>query len=540
MALVVGINAYDHFKGLVQAVPDASSLGAMLKEKANFTVSAVMDPATGAELRAQIDRFIRSLQPGDTVVVYYAGHGIQSQGRNYLVPADLPADESSLQKMGVAVDALLGEIARKSPALTVLMLDACRNNPLGGGTSGLASMASTAIGPNTWIEFAAEPNRTAEDGAFMRQLLAELPKPGLSLSDLFQRVRGNLAQASKGEQRPLSTNNVTINFYFIAAPETARNDSSMATLERIAQAMPRGDAGQKNAVETIIQSGQSLSATTLLQGLSLTSARLDGGQLSAARMMGTDLTGASMKGIDLSSANLAMAILNRATAPDAALDGAGLSFVDADSIDLTAARAAGTNWFAARVPKGIFKDAQLQRAGFMFANLRGANFDGARLNGAVFVGSDLTGATFEGATLDNTDFTGSIMNGVKLTAAQMKQACETRREGTATGAAGERISVTIMEVIPNPRMDGGQEYRSFFGKTYHYNLETNGLPACRPREFKDDVWFPIWRSRFGEHIRSDAGLRVSQKFLDQAGRRSAVVDRIEQHFEWLWKALEGK
>ena len=498
-------------------------------------VADVMDPLTAEDLRAGIDNFIASLNPGDTVVIYYAGHGIQSKGRNYLVPADLPASESSVLAKGLAVDALLADVRRKAPGLTLLMLDACRNNPLAVGASGLASMESTAIGTNTWIEFAAEPNKTAEDGAFMRHLLDELPKPGISLSDLFVNVRRSLLQTSKIGQSTRSTSNITVNNFYFIAGDAVRVESPMSVLERIAETMPRAEAGQTKAVETIIRSGQSLAATPLLQGLSLTKAQLDGARLSEARMMGADLTGASLKKADLASANLALAVLDRANVNESRLEGAAFTFADAEGTDFSGARAADARWVAVRAPKVVFRNADLRRAGFMFADLRGAAFDGASLAGAVFIGSDLTGATFENATLDNTDFTGSVVDGVSLTPAQMQGACETPRS-----AGGERISITVFEITQNANVSGGQDYRTLVERAGSYTLETNGLPTCRRREVKDGVWYPIRQSGGREHIRGDLALRLSEKFLSQAGRRTAVRNRVEGHFDWLWKALRGQ
>jgi uncharacterized protein YjbI with pentapeptide repeats len=535
MALVIGINSYLHFEGLSVAARDAWALTGVLKERAKFTVTTVADPPSAVALRTRIDAFIAALQPGDIVVIYYAGHGIQSKGHNYLVPPDLPAEEASLERMGVPVDAVLGDIRKKSPALTVLMLDACRNNPLG-GAPGLASMEA---GPNTWIEFAAEAGRTAADGAFMTQLLAELPKPGLPLNDVFQNVRGNVKRQSGGKQNTLSISNMEVNFYFVPG-EASSPDDALAALQRAAESLPRGDVGQTRAVEALIESGRSLAGTDLLQGLPLVKGTLDGAQLAKARMIGADLTGASLKKIDLSGANLAMTIFNRTDVTHGIIDGATLMFVDADEANFTAARAADTNWFAARAEKGTFTGANLQGAGFMFANLRGARFDGAQLEGAFFVGSDLTGASFKGATLGNTDFTGSIMDGVAMTPAQIKQACETTTDRLDPNAFARSFGVTVIESIPNQRFDGGYEHRRFLDKRYPYNLESNGLPACRNRDLKERVWYPIWESQGAEHVRNDVGMQISHKLMQQTGRRAAVRDRVEQHFEWLWKTQQAR
>jgi uncharacterized protein YjbI with pentapeptide repeats len=540
MALAIGIDSYAHFKGLSGATTDAWAITAMLAQKGKFDVTTIADPATGADLRAGIAKFVAGLQPGDHVVIYYAGHGIQSNGVNYLVPPDLPASESSLPKLALTVNALLADVGKKAPGVTILILDACRDNPLGGGgAAGLASMQSSQLGSNTWIEFAAEANKTAADGKFMEQLIVELQKPGLPINEVFQNVRSRLNRVTQGGQVTLSLNKLEINFYFIPG-EAVSADSALATLQRAAEALPQGDLGQTRAVEALVGSGRSLAGTDLLQGLPLVKARLDGAQLSTARMIGTNLNGAQLQGADLSGANLAMTILNGADATKATFARASLIFTEATGANFTGVNAEDSNWLAARADTGIFAGAHLQRAGFMFANLRGANFNGAHLEGAFFVGSDLTGATFEGATLDNTDFTGAIVSGVKLTPAQIKHACETTLDGLGPGMFARSFGVTITEVIPSTRFDGGYEYRDFLNKRYPFNLESNGLPACRKRELKERIWYPVWSSSRGEQVKTDGGLNISQKLMQQAGRRASVRDRVEQHFAWLWKTQQGK
>jgi len=539
MALAIGIDSYAHFKGLSGATTDAWALSAVLAQKGKFDVTTIVDPATGTDLRAGIAKFVAGLQPGDHVVIYYAGHGIQSNGVNYLVPPDLPASESSLSKIALTVNALLAEVGKKSPGVTVLILDACRDNPLGGGTAGLASMQSGQLGSNTWIEFAAEANKTAADGKFMEQLIVELQKPGLPINEVFQNVRNRLNRVTNGGQVTLSLNKLEINFFFIPG-EAVSADSALATLQRAAEALPQGDLGQTRAVEALIGAGRSLAGTDLLQGLPLIKAQLDGAQLSTARMLGTNLNGARLHGANLSGANLAMTTFSQVDATKATFAGASLTFTDATRANFTEVHAEDSNWFAALAEKSLFAGAHLQRAGFMFANLRGANFNGAHLEGAFFVGSDLTGATFEGATLDNTDFTGAIVSGVKLTPTQLKNACETTLDGLGPGMFARSFGVTIIEVIPNSRFDGGYEYRDFLNKRYPFNLESNGLPACRKRELKERIWYPIWSSSRGEQVKTDAGLSISQKLMQQAGRRASVRDRVDQHFAWLWKTQQGK
>ena len=111
-----------------------------------------------------IDRFVARVQMGDTVILYYSGHGFQIDGENYFVPVDFaPTNSVTARYAGYPVSKALDGLVARRTKLNIVILDACRNNPFSparGGTSGLAAMSSSA---GTIIAFATSPGATASD-----------------------------------------------------------------------------------------------------------------------------------------------------------------------------------------------------------------------------------------------------------------------------------------------------------------------------------------------------------------------------------------
>jgi uncharacterized protein YjbI with pentapeptide repeats len=525
-ALVIGITSYEHLPRLGKAEGDAMKVGDELKRSAKFDVTTAID-SDSAKFRQTIDEFVGKIQPDDVIVVYYAGHGVQAGGHNYLLPSDFPADGSGLDSLALRADELLKKIAARSPQLKVLILDACRNNPLkAGGPQGLAEMQAASYGAGTYIALAAAPGQAAIDGLFAERLVSEISRPGQSLGDLFIKVRDQVVSASGGRQTPLSTDQMREKFYFVPAalPDP---DNALATLEQVSATMPIGEMGQTRAVEAIIANGRSLSGTDLLQGLSFKAGMLNNGDFARAVMSGADLTNAHARQAGFSKAKLAFATLNGADFSGATLEGASLSFVDAESTLFLNAKAAKSSWFGSKAPGARYNGANLQEAGFTFSDLSNSVFDGANLTGTFFVACDLRGASFRGAILDNTDFTGSLLDAAALTREQKLNACQT------IDTWPPNLSVTLIEVIPSNRFSGGYEYSRFLDKRYPFYANVNALPPCRKRNLSSDGWAPIWGANGREMIRTDFSTGFSHKLLQQSGRRTMVRSRVEQQFEAL-------
>lgn len=206
-ALVVGNSAYPN-SPLKNPVNDAADLSASLT-RLGFQVT----PKTNLTRRGfeqALNDFTRQVTAGDLALVYFAGHGVQVENENYLVPVDFNAEnEADVPYEAFAASRLRSRLEATGAAVRVLILDACRNNPYKfkrSGVGGLAAMTMAAEG--TIIAFAAGDNQTADDnrgernGLYTKFLLQALEQPGMHLKDVFERTRAQVYEASRKKQFP--------------------------------------------------------------------------------------------------------------------------------------------------------------------------------------------------------------------------------------------------------------------------------------------------------------------------------------------------
>jgi uncharacterized protein YjbI with pentapeptide repeats len=538
LALVIGISGYAPLPRLALPFTDADTVSKVLAGAGKFKVTQIMDP-TAASFRSEIAEFVETVQPNDIVVIYYAGHGVQRQNRNYLLPIDFPADVGQLNSKAIAIDELLNMIDTKQPAIKLLILDACRNSPLPGADNGLAEMDSRGFGAGTRIEFAAFAGRTAADGLYARHLVAELVKPGQDVDGVFRNVRARVVRDSRGQQTPSSTTQLTVNFFFVPA-QMASPGEALAVLQRVASTMPRAELGQTAALQSLIQQDHSLAGTELLEGLAFVGGAFNRIDLSRARLAGAQFDRSQLQDATLTGATLSFATMNHTNLSRATMNNASFGFVEADSALARETQAAGSTWFAARARAANFAKSNLRGAGFMLSDLRNADFTGADLTGAVFVANDLRGAQFTGATIANTDFTGSLIDASAFTPAQRRGACQMNLPVVPAGTFGHVLTVVVIEPIPNNRFSGGYEYSRFHESQHIFRFPPAGLGPCQPRTLTDNGWFPIWQSRGQDQLRNDLSFRLTQKLLQQAGRRSEIRSRIQQQLEWAYPFPTGE
>jgi uncharacterized caspase-like protein len=172
-------------------------------------------------LEKAVDVFTRGVPRGSAGLFFYAGHGVQIDGGNYLVPigANLHAG-SDIKYHAVAADWVLARMDESGMDVKLLLLDACRDNPLGRSftralTRGLAVMQTPQ---GALIAYATSPGKTALDGTgrnspFTAQLLQELGKPGRDIEVVLKAVRAGVQQSTKGEQIPWVASSMTGDFY---------------------------------------------------------------------------------------------------------------------------------------------------------------------------------------------------------------------------------------------------------------------------------------------------------------------------------------
>src|SRR5262245_31005364 len=214
VALVIGNSAYDKVARLGNPANDAALMAETFKSAGFDSVELRRDLKVGDMRRALRDFLDRSRQ-ADVAVVYYAGHGIEIDGTNYLIPVDAVLDrDADIYDEALSLDRVLVSV-EPAKQLRLVILDACRDNPF--ARSMKRTMASRAIGrglakieptsPNTLIAFASKAGSTASDGdgsnsPFTTALVKHVAKPGLDLRKAFGYVRDDVLKSTGNRQEP--------------------------------------------------------------------------------------------------------------------------------------------------------------------------------------------------------------------------------------------------------------------------------------------------------------------------------------------------
>jgi len=201
-ALLIANGSYASFGALANPVPEARQLKGVL-EALGFEVRLVENAGKEAMVDALAD-FEDSLKArGGVAFFHYGGHGVQAGGRNYLVPvdADIP-DERRLGTRALDVDEVMASMDASGAASKIIILDACRNNPLPGAErSATRGLAVVGVKPkNSVIVYSAQSGSVAQDGLFTPALTRALALPGLGFSEVLMRVRAEVYEASGGRQ----------------------------------------------------------------------------------------------------------------------------------------------------------------------------------------------------------------------------------------------------------------------------------------------------------------------------------------------------
>lgn len=222
VALVIGNSAYKDAP-LSAPTNDVRAMKIALTEL-GFKVTALEN--VGREsMRKAIRTFIEELSSSETVsLFYFAGHGLQAKGKNYLIPVDAQVEhEDDIQFQGIDVQYILDKYEEKRNGMNILILDACRSNPFTRrgvrGTSGLAAVDGP---PGTLVAFAAAPGkvaieRTGGNGIYTKNVLANIRQPGLPVEEVFKRVRTGVLSESGGIQVPWENTSLVRDFYFKGA-----------------------------------------------------------------------------------------------------------------------------------------------------------------------------------------------------------------------------------------------------------------------------------------------------------------------------------
>lgn len=220
IALVIGNGAYKSAP-LRNPVNDAGDIADALG-KLGFSVSLKTD-ADQRSMERAIREFGKQLRTGGVGLFYYAGHGIQVKGRNYLIPIGAAIEsESDVKYESVDAGRVLGKMEDAGNSLNVIILDACRNNPFGrsfrSSDKGLAKMDAPT---GSILAYATSPGSVAADGQgrnglYTSALLKHMMTPGLTIERMFKQIRIEVVGASGKKQVPWEASSLMGDFYFNA------------------------------------------------------------------------------------------------------------------------------------------------------------------------------------------------------------------------------------------------------------------------------------------------------------------------------------
>jgi TPR repeat protein len=263
VALVIGNAAYDNASVLENTVSDATAIGSTF-ERLGFDVTLQRDQSFAA-LRQTLGEFRRKAASAEVAVVFYAGHGIEVDNSNYLIPTDAALKtDADIEFETIPLDLVMRAVEGAS-RLKLVMLDACRDNPF--ARSMQRERASRSIGrglarvepsAETLVAFAAREGTTASDGAvgehspYTTALLKYLEEPNLEINLLFRKVRDAVLASTDGAQEPFTYGSLSSREFYFATTD------SQGGSENVSEPLPGVSA--EDALWTAVEKNGSLSA----------------------------------------------------------------------------------------------------------------------------------------------------------------------------------------------------------------------------------------------------------------------------------------
>ena len=227
-ALVIGNDSYKQITKLLNAREDAKAVAESL-EQVGYMVTLKLH-LTEKEMKSALRVFKSQINGGEEVVIFYAGHGVQLGSSNYLLPTDIAGEnEEQIKDEAIQLQRILDDMTEKKAKLTLVMLDACRDNPfkVAGRNIGGRGLAPTSAANGQMVIFSAGtgqqaldrlgPNDKDKNGVFTRVLIKEMKNAGVSVDKLIRNVRTQvvtLAQSIGHEQVPAIYDQVVGDFYF--------------------------------------------------------------------------------------------------------------------------------------------------------------------------------------------------------------------------------------------------------------------------------------------------------------------------------------
>jgi hypothetical protein len=243
VALVIGQSNYRAVVALPNPANDAKAMSQLLGD-AGFEVTNASDLSQN-EMREKVGDFaakVAAKGPDTVALVFYAGHGLQIDGENFLVPVDVdPKRETDIPLQAIRLNDVLNTLTSVPSKTRILLLDACRNNPFPAinrtAGHGLAIVDAKTGAPGTFMSFSTSPGAEAEDGSgvdspYTVALLSAAKQPGLSIEDTFKRVRVSVNKVTEGRQTPWDSSSLTDDFRFFPGPGAVASKQQPAAAKR--------------------------------------------------------------------------------------------------------------------------------------------------------------------------------------------------------------------------------------------------------------------------------------------------------------------
>jgi uncharacterized caspase-like protein len=261
LALIIGNAAYKTAP-LRNPVNDARAIAKALASS-GFRVT-VLEDATQATMFRAIRRFGDDLQSGGVGLFYYAGHGMQVRGKNYLLPVNADMErEDEVEFQAIDANVVLSKMDSAKNSLNIMVLDACRNNPFArsfrSSAQGLAQMEAPS---GTLIAFATAPGSVAADGdgsngLYTKHLLDHIGRPGLPVEQLFKQVRIGVTKETSDRQVPWESSSLKGDFFFIAPDASQQTEAQRQDTERRIASAVKDEreklAAERAAMERVIR-----------------------------------------------------------------------------------------------------------------------------------------------------------------------------------------------------------------------------------------------------------------------------------------------
>lgn len=216
-ALLIGNQSYA-WAPLLTPVNDVRAMGGALRA-AGFEVE-VLENASQTDFYEQVERFVHTHEKASVQLFFYAGHAIQMNGRNYLIPVEAKLDDPDILSRLFDLRHLLERLKNTQATTRLVILDACRNNPFSRNPNASNGLSELTAPSNTLVAFSTAPGSTADDGEgsnspYTTGLLSALFWPGMQIEDAFKTVRRQVRQGTGGAQVPWESTSLEHDFIMV-------------------------------------------------------------------------------------------------------------------------------------------------------------------------------------------------------------------------------------------------------------------------------------------------------------------------------------